>query len=181
MSEKYIRFRSIPRLLRDMVITEKLDGANVQVFINEAGEVRAGGHYEWLTVDEDHRGFAAWVEAHKQELIGMGPGHHFGEWWGEGINRGYGLKERRFSLFNVERWGDGGKMKRPACCHVVPVLYTGPFTTEAVRETLIKLQETGSVAAPGFMRPEGIITYHTASGHLYKTTLDKHDQHKGQE
>jgi hypothetical protein len=75
----------------------------------------------WITPDDDNFGFAAWVEANRDELLTLGPGRHFGEWWGSGIQRGYGLPkgEKRFSLFNVSRWGES----RPACCHVVPVLY----------------------------------------------------------
>ena len=51
-------------------------------------------------------GFARWVETNRERLITLlGPGLHFGEWWGSGIQRGYGLTkgDKRFSLFNVER------------------------------------------------------------------------------
>ncbi len=34
------------------------------------------------------------------------PATYFGEWWGSGVQRGYGLQkgDKRFSLFNVSRW-----------------------------------------------------------------------------
>jgi hypothetical protein len=65
-------------------------------------------------------------EEHRDDLLTLGPGRHFGEWWGAGIQRRYGLTEKRFSLFNVTRWGEA----RPACCHVVPTLYRGPFSDD---------------------------------------------------
>ncbi len=36
----------------------------------------------------------------------------------------------------------------------------------------------GSVVSPGFMRPEGIVIFHVASGQIFKATLDG-DGHKG--
>ena len=62
----------------------------------------------------------------------LGVGQHFGEWWGFGIQRGYGLHERRFSLFNTGRWSDPAV--RPACCGVVPVLADGDFTGASFAE-----------------------------------------------
>ncbi|MNL54918.1 hypothetical protein D3C87_1782880 [compost metagenome] len=92
-----------------------------------------------------------------------------------GIQRGYGLTERRFSLFNSGRWSN----ERPACCGVVPVLYAGDFTTTTVDWVMDSLRETGSIAAPGFMKPEGIIVYMTAARHLYKVLAENDDQPKG--
>lgn len=174
-------FPSIPRLLRECVVTEKIDGTNALVSISDAGEVRAGSRNRWITPDADNFGFARWVEEHRNELLSLGPGEHYGEWWGAGIQRRYGLAEKRFSLFNVGRWGEGGKDadKRPACCHVVPVLYRGPFYVAGVLEGLAdQLRQGGSVAAPGFMDPEGVVVWHEAARVLFKYTLDG-DGHKG--
>ena len=41
------------------------------------------------------------------------------------------------------------------------------------------LKETGSVAAPGFMKPEGIVIFHGPSRALFKMTLDNNDGAKG--
>lgn len=167
-------FAKIPRLSRQCVITEKIDGTNGQVYISEDGQIRAGSRTRWLIPGkQDNHGFAAWVEEHKAELLTLGPGRHFGEWWGCGIQRGYGLTEKRFSLFNVRRWVD--KEAPPACCHVVPVLYRGHFTTRAIEGILTALQTDGSQAAPGFLDPEGIIIYHVAGGYLFKKTI-KNDE-----
>ena len=124
----FVPFPKLARYSREVVVTEKIDGTNAQIRITEAGEVFAGSRTRWITPAADNHGFAAWVEAHRAELLSLGPGSHFGEWWGRGIQRGYGVPDKRFSLFNVARWGEGGtdEANKPACCLIVPVLYRGP-------------------------------------------------------
>lgn len=173
---EFAEFPKIHRLYRDIVITEKLDGTNAQIAITDDGAMKAGSRNRWLTADHDNYGFARWAEAHRDELMLLGPGRHFGGWFGNGIQRGYGLKEKRFSLFNVTRWADGAV--RPKCCHVVPTLYAGPFNATAVDSTTRALMEFGSRAAPGFMSPEGIVIFHVPSHHIYKWTVGG-DGHKG--
>ena len=146
---------------------------NAQVLVTEDNDVLAGSRNRFLAVGDDNAGFASWVEKNKEELLQLGPGRHFGEWWGRGIQRKYGLTEKRFSLFNVSKWGEN----RPSCCHVVPVLYQGLFDTAKIDEALEGLRVSGSLAAPGFMNPEGIVVFHEASGCLFKKTLDG-DGHK---
>lgn len=160
-----------------MIVTEKIDGTNGQIFIGEDGEFLVGSRTRWITPESDNFGFARWAYAHKDELLELGPGRHFGEWWGSGIQRGYGLTEKRFSLFNTSRWADS----RPACCGIVPTLFTGDFSTEVVSDMLEELREYGSVAAPGFMRPEGIIVFHPQSRTFFKKTIEKDDSGKGRE
>jgi hypothetical protein len=182
---EFKEFASIARLSREMVVTEKIDGTNAQVHITEDGRIFAGSRNRWITPESDNFGFAGWVRDHADGLRTLGAGSHFGEWWGSGIQRGYGLVkgEKRFSLFNVARWADERDREkypsdRPACCHVVPILARGPFTTEGADYWLAHLAEHGSAAAPGFMKPEGIVVYHVSSGQLFKKTLDKNDGHK---
>lgn len=179
MSNEFEEFRKIPRLTREAVITEKLDGTNAQVCISEDGFMQFGSRSRWLTIKDDNFGFAQWAENNKEELLKLGVGRHFGEWWGSGIQRGYGLKEKRFSLFNVSKWSD--ESVRPACCSVVPVLYQGIFDTNTAIDCLNKLKENGSAASPGFMKPEGIIIYHTQGNLYFKKTLDKDDEYKGKQ
>lgn len=169
-------FPKMARLSREVVITEKIDGTNAQVLITEAGDIFAGSRNRFITPEDDNQGFARWVEGNKSELMELGPGRHFGEWWGRGIMRGYGLKEKRFSLFNVSRWADG--VVRPACCGVVPELYRGVFDTAVVDEVIEILKVGGSVAAKGFMRPEGVIVFHVAANIGFKKTIEKDDQPK---
>lgn len=172
----FIGFPKIPRLKRGCVITEKLDGTNAQIVIGEDGSIRAGSRNRWITPSDDNYGFAGWVERNKEALLGLGVGQHFGEWWGNGIQRGYGLKEKKFSLFNSGRWSTD----RPECCDLVPVLYAGQFATDTVDWVLDTLKETGSQAAPGYMRPEGVIVFMTASHHLYKVLVENDNVPKGE-
>jgi hypothetical protein len=174
----FVEFPKIARYNRNIVITEKIDGTNAQVYINDTGDkVFAGSRNKWISVEDDNYGFARWVSENKEELLKLGPGSHFGEWWGAGIQRRYGLQEKRFSLFNTARWN--AENPPPSCCHVVPVLANGLITEVDVHAVLKQLKEKGSVAAPGFMEPEGIVVYHVPSRNLYKMTLDKNDEHKG--
>ena len=136
-----------------------------------------GSRTRWIFPENDNHGFARWAYEHVDELIQLGPGRHFGEWWGQGIQRGYGLKEKRFSLFNAARWNDDAV--RPNCCHVVPTLFQGLFTTEAVERAMEQLRQMGSAAAPGFMAPEGVIVYHVAANVGFKKTLEDDEVPKG--
>ncbi len=175
----FVEFPKMARLSREVLITEKIDGSNAQVYISEHGDVFAGSRTRWITPEEDNFGFARWVEGNADELRKLGPGSHFGEWWGAGIQRRYGQDVKHFSLFNVGRWSDDDA--RPSCCLVVPLLFQGTFTTAAVDSSLSDLRNHGSRAAPGFMNPEGVVVYHVAGRVGFKKTLDKDDQPKGQQ
>lgn len=182
-------FPKMARLSRECVITEKLDGTNAQVFIAEDGTMKFGSRTRWITPEDDNYGFARWATENTEQLRGLGPGRHFGEWWGAGIQRRYGLEEKRFSLFNVGRWYDKdasdedliGRTLAPECCHVVPVLLRGLFRTDAIDTCLEVLTKNGSYAAPGFMKPEGIIVYHLAAGIGFKKTIEKDEVPKGKQ
>src|SRR4051812_35790932 len=99
-------FTKIPRLSREIVVTEKIDGINGIIAIDENGEFAVGSRSRFITSENDNAGFAKWAYANKDELLKLGVGFHYGEWWGQGIQRGYDVKEKRFSLFNVLRWSD---------------------------------------------------------------------------
>lgn len=173
----FVAFPKIPRLKRSIVITEKIDGTNAQIVVDADGRCHAGSRNRWITPEEDNYGFAQWVRDNEVELSAtLGEGTHYGEWWGQGIQRRYGLTEKRFSLFNTGRWH--GKV--PPLCSTVPVLYAGAWSQEAIDSALESLRVNGSVAAPGFMKPEGIVVFHAASQSLYKVTLEKDDEAKGQ-
>lgn len=190
----FVEFPKIARLSREIIVTEKIDGTNAQIYIDDYGrEIYAGSRSKWITPADDNHGFARWVEKNREELLKLGPGSHFGEWWGSGIQRGYGLTkgEKRFSLFNVHRWGPDET--RPRCCHVVPVLWRGnldefgrfvtgpddPAQFTRLELILEELRTLGSRAAPGFMRPEGIVIFHTAANICFKKTIEKDEQPKG--
>lgn len=180
----------IGRFNQQCVITEKLDGTNAAIRIMPYEEARATGDHpdmmvgsidgnffgvfaqsrnRFINPTSDNFGFANWVHQNINELVKLGEGIHFGEWWGSGIQRAYGLKEKRFSLFNTSRWT---ATELPACVSTVPVLYSGPFSADQHDECMAKLKRDGSVAAPGFPNPEGVVTYFAATRTLFKTTFE---------
>lgn len=217
------KFSKIPRLSREIIVTEKIDGSNGQVVIFDNTDfveyidkndpegvvlpdraekdaeiadfisnyclyaeeitpeyylyVFAGSRKRWLNLDSDNYGFANWVKENAKELTNLGKGRHFGEYYGKDIQRNYGLQEKRFALFNVKRWGD--PETRPACCEVIPVLWRGMFDTGVIDIVIKALGKGGSIVSPGFIKPEGIVIYHTASGRLFKKTIVGDEKPKG--
>lgn len=173
-------FPKISRWNRKVVVTEKLDGTNAQVLVTDTGEVLAASRSQFVTVKQDNYGFAAWVEKNREELLKLGPGRHFGEWWGAGVQRKYNTGEKRFSLFNTSRWlsTDPLKTPPPSCCHVVPVLWDGNLEDMDLDAILADLATSGSRAAPGFMKPEGVVIFHTAANLAFKKTFEKDEEPK---
>lgn len=141
-----------------------------------------------ITPEDDNSGLARWVRENAVILAAtLGAGIHFGEWWGSGIKRGYSLPkgEKRFSLFNTKRWGTPEWVQGLSVpgLGVVPVLYQGPFhdgglTTTPWDWALTQLRRHGSAASPGFMRPEGVVVYHTAANSMFKVTLENDEAPK---
>lgn len=185
----------IPRLHGDVVVTEKIDGTNACVEFHRALEWfcmaacsrnRRLVEIYWHEDREfdpqvkhcgggDNYGFGAWVIENRLALRALGYGRHFGEWWGQGIQRGYGLAEKRFSLFRAKP-----EAVLPECVSVVPTLVTLPtFDTEKLAYVLACLGMEGSTAAPGFMQPEGIVAYHARSAQLFKYTFEAGPKGKG--
>jgi len=188
-------FQKIPRFSREIVITEKIDGTNGIIYIDEENNIFAGSRKRWLwgsiqeEIPNDNYGFAKWIKENQDELRKLGPGFHYGEWMGQGIQRGYGLKEKRFYLFNTRKWVDSHnyiydelkdkkKSLAPNCCYVVPVLFRGKFDTIFIEGILQNLTLKGSSVVPGYMNPEGIVIYHTASGQLFKKTIENDEKPK---
>ena len=181
---KFVEFPKMARFSREVIITEKIDGTNASVIINPVAlsdnviavkdgfSMRVGSRTRWIKPGDDNMGFAKWCLENSDDLFTLGEGRHFGEWWGSGIQRNYGLPkgEKRFSLFNVSRWD--GEL-RPKCCHVVPTLWKGIINTEAVDNIMEDLKINGSYAFKGFMKPEGIVLFHVAGNVGFKKTLDK--------
>lgn len=198
MKVEFLPWEKTPRLFRDITVTEKIDGTNAAVQIIPVAEldepataydqiisvidglaVLAQSRSRLITPGKttDNYGFAGWVENNAASLVeDLGEGIHYGEWWGKGIQRSYGAKEKYFHLFNTARYADV-TFTTPNL-DVVPVLYEGPFDQEEVEVRLASLRDWGSKAAPGFMNPEGICVYHSASRQVFKVTLDKNDAGK---
>lgn len=178
---KWEPFPKIPRWSKGgVVLTEKVDGTNACVIVSDDGTKVFAAKRTSVMHEGDNFGFRAWVEKNALELIKLGPGNHFGEWYGHGIQRGYGLTEKRFALFNSFRWADG--KGRPECCDVVPVLGVTSMAeaNSSIDAAMDRLAREGSLMVPGFMKPEGVCIYVESSGTYYKKTFDG-DGHKGVE
>lgn len=218
MTIEFTPWPKIARLNRDIVITEKIDGTNAAIGVipftvpcscDEPGcenvivvedvppTVYAQSRSRIITPEDDNFGFARFVSDNADALASLlGPGVHFGEWWGQGIQRGYGLDHKRFSLFNRARWGflddpDYLATQPRPIVGVVPLLYEGSFDgwadgkLDPVEDgtpwnwALYRLRGHGSYAAPGFMKPEGIVVYHTAANQMFKVTIEGDEKPKG--
>lgn len=177
----------IPRLENEVYhITEKIDGTNACILIRGYDPVEDGmkamyidPDYQYtvyaqsrtrlITPEDDNFGFAKWVLDNAEQLISdLGVGYHYGEWWGKGINRGYGLEERRFSLFNPT--------KHSNVCYHVPHLVTVGNHRELhdwINVECERLVEEGSLASPGYMRPEGLVIYAEKAKTYWKVIIDK--------
>lgn len=192
-SFEFQEFPKMARLSREVIVTEKIDGTNAQILITESGDLFVGSRTRWITPQDDNFGFAKWVHENKETVMQLGQGRHFGEWWGNGIQRGYGLQkgEKRFSLFNVGRWALYGTTPKqiltadprivkiqdvlPEGIGLVPELYRGKFDTGIIDDILGDLELNGSKASPKFMNPEGIVVFHTAGNVGFKKTI-KNDE-----
>lgn len=195
MNVDFTEWPKTTRLFRDITITEKLDGTNSAFRIERLDQVE-GPPSPFVVVDglgiwaqsrkrliepgDDNFGFARWVHDNAEELVTLfDTGIHFGEWWGSGIQRGYGLPkgEKRFSLFNTAAHSQiEFATVLPIEC--APILYEGVFSETAIREALQSLRDNGSVAVPGFMNPEGICIFHSQTRLVQKVTLDNNDAGK---
>lgn len=207
---EFQKWPSIPRLSKErMTITEKIDGTNSAIRVRPSGifpdnSARlttvidpAGYLYDvWVqsrsrflkaTKNEDNFGFAGWVLDNATALVDiLGPGDHYGEWWGSGIQRGYGLTkgEKRFSLFHATKWMETIKVQ-PGSTAVhelctVPLLYTGDFEQGAITRLKQTLRLKGSNAVEHAFNAEGMVVQLREAQAVYKVLLENDDLHKWQ-
>lgn len=201
---EFKEWASIPRMSKErVVVTEKIDGSNSAIRIRpfDVNEDRSmqvdtvsidGALYTvWAqsrkrllqpVKERDNFGFARWVHENAPSLVRvLGPGDHYGEWWGQGIQRGYGLSEKRFSLFNAPRWVE---VLHPTEArseidnlYIVPILFMGDFYDLPIKELREGLMAVGSQAVPGF-KAEGMVVYLRELNASYKVLLENDSIHK---
>lgn len=195
-----------PRLANELMhITEKIDGSNACIVIlpfdpaydvfeasqnftlvTVAGEdykvaAQSKGRYLFDEKGKDNFNFARWVQENIIELVRtLGYGRHYGEWWGSGIQRGYGLVngERRFSLFDTRRWGHQSEgyesivNSKVINIDVVPELYHGAVDLAQINEILRILDMDGSQVVESYQKAEGVIVNFALSRVSYKAFID---------
>jgi len=196
------KFEKIGRLNRSCTITEKIDGTNAQICFNAEGDMLVGSRkrqiwpagYEGRIIDRrvslpsnscDNAGFAAWAYSNRDELFEfLGKGRHFGEWCGGKIQRGYGIPDKAFLLFNVNRFGPFRQEIPQSLMEIglgtVPVLYQGPFSSNVIDDVMSDLAVRGSAFVDGYMNPEGVVVYHHAIKKMFKVTYEHDGIGKGQ-
>lgn len=201
---EFQKWASIPRLSKESVtVTEKIDGSNSAVRIrpfntdldltDQIDTVSIDGDMYTLwaqsrsrflqpTKQGDNFGFGRWVYDNAVELVKiLGPGDHYGEWWGSGIQRSYGLKEKRFSLFNAHRWFETlhptEAQSSISNLYIVPTLFKGKFYDLDINGLRDDLNENGSKVIPGF-RAEGMVVFLRELNASYKVLLEGDDIHK---
>lgn len=149
-------------------------------YVDERVVMGAQSRKRLITPEDDNFGFADWVSTNATTLFeDLGYGIHYGEWWGHGIQRGYGMPKglRTFSLFNTRKWGEA-VFNTPGLS-VVPVLYQSVFDEWSIQKTAERLHQQGSVAAPGFKPAEGVVIYfHQANIVMKYTPYENNDGHK---
>lgn len=151
-------FKAWPEIKRfsgiHVQITEKIHGTNAQIDI-ASGKARAAGRTRYLSITHDNFGFASWVATNEADIVAkLGEGRHYGEWVGPGINNGYGLTAKRLVLFTPKRY-EG--IVLPDRVDLLPILYDGVYSPDALKRILDQLKEKGSTYAPGCMTPEGVV------------------------
>ena len=167
-----VEFKEWPKITRvenrrTPIFSEKIDGTNACIIVTEDGDFACQSRSRIIGRGDGNVGFARWAYARKDELVdGLGIGYHYGEWWGQGIQRTYGLDHKRFSLFDTRRWNE--HHEPPEGVYVVPIL---PVTT--IEEARYFLREQGSLAAKGYDRPEGAVMYDPDTRTRFKIIIDK--------
>lgn len=171
-------FKAWPKIQRydegiSIVITEKIDGTNACIIVDEGKVLGIQSRKRLITPDKDNMGFASWVTEHEEQLATLGTGYHFGEWAGPGIQKNpLGLEQKEFFLFNPFRHNEEyfnwlnpqlsrGKVQS------VPLLYQGKYTPGIVESTFEELDANTEY------KPEGVMIYFPKADSYIKHVVNK--------
>lgn len=157
---------------KTVVFEHSQDFYNKVIAYTESLDLVCGSRTRWIAPGDDNFGFAEMVHEHKQEFIEkLGPGRHYGEWAGPGINSGEGLTKKTFVLF--DHWRYPAERPLPPNTIVVPVLYSGEFDLSKIEECMNDLKTNGSKLVAGFMAPEGVVV--RVMGNRFKVVFQAED------
>jgi hypothetical protein len=138
---------STTRENKNKTITEKLDGTNACVVIYN-GEVKAQSRKRIITPEDDNYGFAKWVYGNAEMLTKtLGYGYHYGEWYGEGIQKNpLGIEGKRFALFHATKYteGNGFDLERVDGLETVPLLHHGQCDVWTIPNIMQDLETYGT-------------------------------------
>lgn len=193
--EAWPKTLQISKVLGNVTVTEKIDGTNACLVFDADGNMFAQSRNRVITPASDNQGFARWAYRYQEELFHiLGEGRHFGEWWGKGIGRKYGMEHNVFSLFNVGRFYKTGpdgldSMSTRAQgtsifdqVSAVPHLFTGEYGSDAMKAAVTDLQDNNSKAAAqhgiDFADPEGVCFYFREFDKVAKLVFAHPGKHK---
>ncbi len=176
MSDNEVEFRAWQKIGREnpfkVTITEKLDGTNACVIIQDGKFVGAQSRKRLLSLASDNFGFFQWCIDNQEDLESMGDGYHFGEWVGPGIQKNpHNLEEKTLFLFNTFRWNKNNP-NLPNCCRVVPIIFEGMLEENIITDVLNFL--IADSERVGYT-PEGIVVYYHAFRKYTKHTIKSPD------
>lgn len=159
----------IPRaVLGDVIITEKMDGTNACVIIENGEITGVQSRKRLITPEDDNYGFARYVHENQEMFLQLGEGRHYGEWVGLGIQKNpHGFPEKRFYLFNTLRWGDHNNT--PDGLYVVANLHRGPYSSAVVDATMNALKITSENLG---YKAEGCVIYFPKLDAMEKHTFE---------
>lgn len=161
----------IPReVLGEVIITEKMDGTNACVIIQDGEIVGVQSRKRMLNIGKtnDNYGLAQYVYDNQEKFLALGEGRHYGEWVGLGIQSNpHEFPEKRFYLFNTLRWGEHNKP--PEGIYVVPTLYKGPYSASIIDDVMNKLKLSSE--ADGY-KAEGCVVYFPKINSMEKHTFE---------
>lgn len=193
----FIKWPSTPRWHKGLTITEKIDGTNACIRILD-GTVSAQSRKRLISPGDDNFGFAKWVHDNAGALTDvLGYGVHFGEWFGEGIQKNpLGIEGKRFALFSPWKFNESQKevIQNSGLVEFVPVLFEGQADYLTIPHVMQELELYGSkvegakLVSQGYAHDpdtyaaaEGVIVWHRETQQKYKILLENDSIHKGQQ
>jgi hypothetical protein len=138
---------STTRENKNKTITEKIDGTNACI-VAQDGKVTAQSRKRIITPDDDNYGFAKWVYDNAGVLLDtLGYGYHYGEWYGEGIQKNpLGIEGKRFALFHATKYteANGYELNKVDGLETVPLLHHGQCDVWTLPKIMEDLKTYGS-------------------------------------
>lgn len=178
---------STPRENKKKTVLEKIDGTNACVVIYD-GQVKAQSRKRMITPDDDNYGFAKWVYDNAGVLMDtLGFGYHYGEWFGEGIQKNpLGIEGKRFALFHATKYTEdnGYELNKVDGLETVPLLHHGQCNIWTIPQIVEDLEMYGSkvkgAATDGTVaaKAEGIIVWNNETKTRTKILLENDAFHK---
>ena len=200
MSE-YPKYPSIERFENIYsVISEKVDGTNGLMEIHEVFPkpdsdvthvVTFGSRNKWIDVHSDNAGFANFFTPHIDKIVRVPeilkanavneldnrnkacnmPIRIYGEWFGQSIQRTYGLKQKLFMPFHTLL---AKALIEAGVPNIIEpfIFYTGKFDKSISDGFMDTLKTHGSCVVPGYFQAEGIVVYFPTYNFCLKDTFE---------